>query len=129
MGAVCASACVTGEEAQNEQKLDVDGNLTPKTIKKPSYDSKSGQFNANGVQDATTLKLTRGESSEVPIEEMMKLVRAQSLIRGFLQRKTFKAKKMEHEGSSKYFTSEEAKETVGKGEGTSREITKKTHTY
>ena len=60
---------------------------------------------------------------------MMKLVRAQSLIRGFLQRKTFKAKKMEHEGSSKYFTSEEAKETVGKGEGASKEITKKTHTY
>lgn len=128
MGADCASACVTGEEAKNEQKLDVDGNLTPKTIKKPSYDSRTGQYNGNAVQDATSLRLARGESSEVPVEEMMKLIRAQSLIRGFLQRKTFKAKKMEHEGSSKYFTSEEAKETVGSGGG-SKEITNKKHTY
>ena len=43
----------------------------------------------------------------------MKLIRAQSLIRGFLQRRAYRAKKMEHEGSSKYFTQEEAKETVG----------------
>ena len=84
MGADCASACVTGEEQRNQQILDVDGNTTPKTIKKPSYDSKNGQFNANGVQDATTLKLTKLESNEVAMEEMMKLVRAQSLIRGFL---------------------------------------------
>ena len=35
---------------------------------------------------------------------------------------------MEHEGSSKYFTSEEAKETVGSSNG-SKEITNKVYTY
>ena len=42
-------------------------------------------------------KIGNDEASSCQIEktEMMKLVRAQSLIRGFLQRKAFKAKKMD----------------------------------
>ena len=65
------------------------------------------------IMTLRTMYSTFKDESEVPADEMMKLIRAQSLIRGFLQRRAYRAKKLEHEGSSKYFTSEEAKETIG----------------
>ena len=97
----CANTCVGKEEQQNEQVDDIYG---AKTIEKGTRRQPDGP---------ESISLKKLESSDVPEREILKLVRAQSLIRGFLQRRAYRAKKMEHEGSSKYFTQEEAKETVG----------------
>lgn len=44
---------------------------------------------------------------------MMKVIAAQALIRGFLQRRKYRIMKMTCEVQSKYFKSDEAKETLG----------------
>ena len=43
---------------------------------------------------------------------MVKLVTVQSLVRGFLQRKKYRVQKMTSEVQSKYFKSDEARETL-----------------
>mmetsp|Transcript_5186 Transcript_5186/g.6911 ORF Transcript_5186/g.6911 Transcript_5186/m.6911 type:complete len:109 (+) Transcript_5186:303-629(+) len=45
-------------------------------------------------------------------ESLMRVVRVQSLIRGFLQRRRYRIMKLTCEVQSKYFKSDEAKETL-----------------
>ena len=59
------------------------------------------------------MPLTRGESCEAPPVDVMKVIRAQSLMRGWIERKRYSKKQMEHESTTKYFTKEEGKETTG----------------
>ena len=46
-------------------------------------------------------------------ENLLKIVRVQSLIRGFLQRRKYRIMKLTCEVQSKYFKSDEARETLG----------------
>lgn len=50
---------------------------------------------------------------KVAEENMLRIVRVQSLIRGFLQRRKYRIMKLTCEVQSKYFKSDEAKETLG----------------
>ena len=56
--------------------------------------------------------MSQETESKPPVDEMMQLIRVQSLVRGFLERRKYRIRLMEIEGSSKYFKLEEAKETL-----------------
>ena len=46
-------------------------------------------------------------------EDMMRLIRVQSLVRGFLQRRQYRIRKSHNQGTSKYFQQDEGNETLG----------------
>ena len=47
------------------------------------------------------------------MERLMTIIRVQSLVRGWMQRRKYRVQKMAAEVQSKYFKSDEAKETLG----------------
>ena len=47
-------------------------------------------------------------SDNPPIDDLMVIIRVQSLVRGFLQRRQYRIQKLYSEGASKYFKTEEA---------------------
>ena len=104
MGAECASTCVSKEEQTNEQVDDLYG--------KPSKSPNNRRGHRTGEPSAQFVPLTRGESCEIPMRDVMKVIRAQSMMRGWLERKRYSKKQMEHESTTKYFTKDEGKETV-----------------
>ena len=63
------------------------------------------------------------------IDEITKIIRVQTVIRGFLERRKYRIKKSLHEGTGKYFTAEEAKETVGGAYQHDAEVKERDYTY
>ena len=66
------------------------------------------------------------------IDDVMRLIRVQSMVRGFLQRRAYRIQKLSSEGASKYFKIEEANETLGKNQKFYKDdapLEERTHTY
>ena len=51
-------------------------------------------------------------ASAVSLNEMIRLVRVQAMVRGFLQRRRYKFDRMYSDNTSRYFKQEEAQETL-----------------
>ena len=62
-------------------------------------------------------------------ENLHKIVRVQSLIRGFLQRRKYRIMKLTCEVQSKYFKSDEAKETLNGAYHDNARLVNKVYTY
>ena len=62
-------------------------------------------------------------------ENLLKIVRVQSLIRGFLQRRKYRIMKLTCEVQSKYFKSDEARETLSGTYQDNTRLINKSHTY
>ena len=59
----------------------------------------------------------------------MTVVRVQSLVRGFLERRKYRIMKMTSEVQSKYFKSDEARETLDGAYADSAPLKRRVHTY
>ena len=59
----------------------------------------------------------------------MTLIRVQSLVRGFLQRRKYRILKMTSEVQSKYFKSDEARETLDGAYQDATPLKRRVHTY
>ena len=73
--------------------------------------------------------LRRDRRVKVADENLMRIIRVQSLIRGFLQRRKYRIMKLTCEVQSKYFKSDEAKETLSGTYQDNNPLEERMHTY
>ena len=74
--------------------------------------------------------MSQETDSRTQVDEMMQLIRVQSIVRGFLERRKYRVKLMDIEDSSKYFKLEEAKETLTSNVYMDNEpLVSRTHNY
>ena len=119
MGNECTACCNIAEEGKQELNDDSDSKVAPgyqsygliSTSKGSSTRSEVGRLPSREF-NSSSASYKRDRGSLLKEENLAKIIQVQALVKGFLQRRRYRIMKLTCEVQSKYFKSEEAKETL-----------------
>ena len=103
MGTDCSTCCGNEGENQSQVKSDI---FNPHNAKRIRGQERIDVPTFTG--ETPREQMDRYAVQGAGIDDLMKLVRVQSLVRGFLAKKQYKIQKTHNEGTTKYFKSKES---------------------
>ena len=105
----CSTCCGNEKESGFEIKQDLHRNPSATRIR-----GRNNSVDVSYVSEASREYIDKyGNPQQTSIESMMTIIRVQSLMRGFLQRRAYRVQKFRNEGTTKYFKEQESNETLG----------------